>query len=162
MLRTLTVRVKISFVTQAKTTTPTFVFFVNEPALVHFTYERFLENALRESFPFSGSPVKLVFKKKEGHVKVRDAMWCSTKRGRVSDHILFFFCFGAVSAPAEELLKQLVAHPYPACSFLRRPNDWLALGQMLRRRKIQQQRKTASTSDATKRVTSTASNMSLE
>lgn len=36
---------------------------------MHFTYERFLENAIRESYPFTGSPINLLWKKKEGHEK---------------------------------------------------------------------------------------------
>jgi GTPase len=62
-------RLKISFVTQAHTTTPTFVLFVNEPALVHFTYERFLENAIREAYPLRGSPIHILWRKKSGHEK---------------------------------------------------------------------------------------------
>jgi GTP-binding protein len=77
-------RLKISFVTQAKTTTPTFAFFVNEPELVHFTYKRFLENAIRESFPFTGSPVNLLFKKKEGHEKYRVGVKGRLKGGEKS------------------------------------------------------------------------------
>ena len=56
---------KITYVTQAKTGTPTFVLFCNDPELVHFSFERFLETAIRESYPFEGSPIQLVWKKKE-------------------------------------------------------------------------------------------------
>jgi GTP-binding protein len=38
------------------------VVFVNDKELVHFTYERYLQNQIRESFPFEGTPLKLVFK----------------------------------------------------------------------------------------------------
>jgi GTP-binding protein len=41
---------------------PTFVFHVNDPKLAHFTYERFMENQIRESYPFFGTPIQLVFK----------------------------------------------------------------------------------------------------
>ncbi|MBV8671087.1 MAG: hypothetical protein JO098_04900, partial [Candidatus Eremiobacteraeota bacterium] len=40
----------------------TFVFFVNDPRLLHFSYQRYLENSLREAFPFEGTPVRLVFR----------------------------------------------------------------------------------------------------
>jgi GTP-binding protein len=57
-------RLKISYVTQAEVNPPTFVFFVNDPKLLHFSYHRYLENQLRESFGFGGIPLKLVFKRK--------------------------------------------------------------------------------------------------
>jgi GTP-binding protein len=53
---------KIKYVTQAATDPPTFVFFVNDPELVHFSYERFLENKLRAAFGFEGTAVRLVFR----------------------------------------------------------------------------------------------------
>jgi GTP-binding protein len=43
---------------------PTFVFAVNDPALVHFSYRRYLENSIREAFGFTGTPLRLIFKKK--------------------------------------------------------------------------------------------------
>ncbi|MCL0050316.1 ribosome biogenesis GTPase Der [Dehalococcoidia bacterium] len=43
---------------------PTFVFAVNNPALVHFSYQRYLENSLRDAFGFTGTPLRLVFKKR--------------------------------------------------------------------------------------------------
>lgn len=53
-------RLKIYFTTQPNVKPPTFVFFVNEPDIMHFSYLRFLENRLRESFGFEGTPLKLV------------------------------------------------------------------------------------------------------
>lgn len=53
-------RLKILFTTQADVKPPTFIFFVNEPELMHFSYLRFLENKLRDSFGFEGTPLKLV------------------------------------------------------------------------------------------------------
>ena len=44
---------------------PTFVFFVNEAELMHFSYLRFLENRLRESFGFEGTPLKLVVRNRK-------------------------------------------------------------------------------------------------
>jgi GTPase len=49
-------------VTQAEVSPPTFVFFVNDPALMHFTYERYLENRLREVFGFEGTAIRLQFR----------------------------------------------------------------------------------------------------
>jgi len=57
-------QLKVSYVTQAEVSPPTFVFFVNDPKLLHFSYQRYLENKLREAFGFGGIPLKLVFKRK--------------------------------------------------------------------------------------------------
>jgi GTP-binding protein len=57
-------RLKISYVTQAEASPPTFVFFVNDPKLLHFSYRRYLENRLREAFGFAGIPLKMIFKRK--------------------------------------------------------------------------------------------------
>ncbi len=51
---------------QDKINPPTFVFIVNEPRLVHFSYQRFLENKLHQYFGFYGTPIRLVFKKMSG------------------------------------------------------------------------------------------------
>ncbi len=56
------VRLKIFYATQSSAAPPTFVFFVNDPRIVHFSYERFLENRIRESFGFAGTPIRLVFR----------------------------------------------------------------------------------------------------
>jgi GTPase len=55
-------RLRILYATQAGTNPPTFVFFVNDPLLLHFGYERHLENRLRATFGFEGTPVRLVFR----------------------------------------------------------------------------------------------------
>ena len=55
-------RLKILFTTQADIKPPTFIVFVNEPEIMHFSYVRFLENKLRESFGFEGTPLKLVIR----------------------------------------------------------------------------------------------------
>ena len=54
--------VRFHHVTQADAPLPTFVFFVDRPDLVHFSYQRYLENKLRERFPFPGTPIKLQFR----------------------------------------------------------------------------------------------------
>jgi GTP-binding protein len=53
---------RFSHVTQARGKAPTFVFFAEPAAGVHFTYQRYLENQLRERFGFPGTPIKLEFK----------------------------------------------------------------------------------------------------
>lgn len=55
-------RVKFFYTTQVTTAPPTFVMFVNKPEWVHFSYQRFLENRLREAYPFEGSPMRLIFR----------------------------------------------------------------------------------------------------
>ena len=55
-------RLKILYVTQAEVSPPTVVFFVNDDSMMHFGYERYLENQLREAFGFEGTVIKLVFK----------------------------------------------------------------------------------------------------
>jgi len=53
---------KCYYVTQAGTSPPKFVFFVNDPRLLHFSYSRYLENSIREAFGFAGTPVILDFR----------------------------------------------------------------------------------------------------
>ncbi len=52
-------RLKIYYTTQVSVKPPTFVVFVNEPELMHFSYERFLENRIRDAFGFEGTPIKI-------------------------------------------------------------------------------------------------------
>ena len=58
-------KLKIMYATQAEITPPTFVIFVNDTTLVHFSYERFLENRLRDAVNFEGTPIKLIFKNRK-------------------------------------------------------------------------------------------------
>ena len=55
-------RSKIRYATQAGVAPPTFVFFASDPAAVHFSYRRYLENRLREAYGFQGTPIRLVFR----------------------------------------------------------------------------------------------------
>jgi GTP-binding protein len=55
-------RLKLLYVTQAGIDPPTFVVFVNDPAIVHFSYRRYLERAIREAHDFEGTAIKMVFK----------------------------------------------------------------------------------------------------
>ena len=57
-------RLKIYFSSQVKNSPPTFNIQVNSKGLVHFSYERYLENKIRESFDFSGTPIVIQFKNK--------------------------------------------------------------------------------------------------
>jgi GTP-binding protein len=55
-------QLKLYYATQASVDPPTFVFFVNNKRLVHFSYERYLENQIRRRYGFVGTPLKLVFR----------------------------------------------------------------------------------------------------
>jgi GTP-binding protein len=56
---------KIYFATQATIQPPTFVIFVNDTEIVHFSYERYLENYFRKSFGFEGTPIRLIFRNRK-------------------------------------------------------------------------------------------------
>jgi GTPase len=56
---------KVYYVTQVSVNPPTFVFFVNDPELLHFSYRRYLENRLRAAFGFEGTAIRLVFRARE-------------------------------------------------------------------------------------------------
>ncbi|MCL5808015.1 MAG: GTP-binding protein, partial [Deltaproteobacteria bacterium] len=58
-------RVKIYFGTQAEIKPPTFVFFANYPENIHFSYQRYLTNKLRETFKLDFCPIRIIFKKRE-------------------------------------------------------------------------------------------------
>src|SRR4029079_14880806 len=64
-------RPKLFYATQAAVSPPTFVFFASDASSVHFSYRRYLENRLRETFGFDGTPIKLVF---------RDRAWVNLPR----------------------------------------------------------------------------------
>jgi GTP-binding protein len=54
--------VRFFYATQADVAPPTFVFFCNEPKMIHFSYRRYIENELREAFGFAGTPLRLSFR----------------------------------------------------------------------------------------------------
>ena len=58
-------RLKVYYSSQVAVAPPTFVLFVNSCELMHFSYERFLENAIRKAFDFSGTPIKIVTREKK-------------------------------------------------------------------------------------------------
>ncbi len=55
-------RLKILYATQVAVKPPTFAVFVNNPEMMHFSYERYLENQLRESFGFLGTPMRIIIR----------------------------------------------------------------------------------------------------
>ncbi|MGC5324539.1 ribosome biogenesis GTPase Der [Brevibacillus sp. SYSU BS000544] len=57
-------RLKISYTTQVAVKPPTFILFVNEPEIMHFSYERYIENKIREAFVFEGTPIRILTRKK--------------------------------------------------------------------------------------------------
>ncbi|APP09595.1 ribosome biogenesis GTPase Der [Lactobacillus delbrueckii] len=58
-------RLRVYYMTQVKTNPPTFVIFCNDPELMHFSYQRFLINQLRENFDFTGTPIKILPRKRK-------------------------------------------------------------------------------------------------
>jgi len=65
--------VKIYYVTQASASPPTFILFTNQTSRLHFSYERFLENQLRKSFDFTGTPIRFLQRLKERRPRTRAA-----------------------------------------------------------------------------------------
>jgi GTPase len=57
-------RPKIFYATQASVAPPTFIFFARDAASVHFSYQRFLENRIRDEFGFLGTPIRLIFRER--------------------------------------------------------------------------------------------------
>ena len=58
-------RLKILYASQVAVAPPTFVLFVNDPQLLHFSYRRYIENRLREAFGFDGSPIRIIARSKD-------------------------------------------------------------------------------------------------
>jgi len=57
-------RLKIYYMTQTQVAPPTFVIFCNDAELFHFSYQRYLENCLRQTFGFKGTPIRLIIRQK--------------------------------------------------------------------------------------------------
>ncbi len=53
-------KLRVYYITQVSTNPPTFVLFVNDPKIMHFSYKRYLENAMRKAFDFSGTPMRIL------------------------------------------------------------------------------------------------------
>jgi GTP-binding protein len=62
---------KVFYATQVAVAPPTFVIFVNEPALIHFSYRRYLENRIRDAYGFLGTPIRLIFRARESEEAAR-------------------------------------------------------------------------------------------
>lgn len=58
-------RLRVYYATQVAVKPPTFVIFVNDPELMHFSYERFLENQIRAAFDFEGTPIHLIERRRK-------------------------------------------------------------------------------------------------
>ena len=58
-------RLKIYFANQVSVCPPTFILFVNNPDYMHFSYQRYIENRLRDSFEFKGSPLKILVRERK-------------------------------------------------------------------------------------------------
>lgn len=58
-------RLRIYYATQVAIKPPTFIIFVNDPELMHFSYERFLENQIREAFDFEGTPIHIIERRRK-------------------------------------------------------------------------------------------------
>jgi GTPase len=74
-------RPKVFYATQAAVAPPTFVFFASDASAIHFSYRRYLENQLRETFGFHGTPLKLVFRDR---VSARPPRRRAARSGRAS------------------------------------------------------------------------------
>ncbi|ABO49694.1 small GTP-binding protein [Desulforamulus reducens MI-1] len=59
-------RLKIFYATQGGVKPPTFILFVNEPEIMHFSYQRYLENKIRDTYGFKGTPIRFFLRKREG------------------------------------------------------------------------------------------------
>ncbi|MEI3608042.1 ribosome biogenesis GTPase Der [Pseudogracilibacillus sp. SO10305] len=57
-------RLKVLYVTQVGVKPPTFVLFVNDPEIVHFSFKRFIENRIREAFGFTGTPIHIIARRR--------------------------------------------------------------------------------------------------
>ena len=63
---------KILYATQVGVGPPTFVIFVNDPELIHFSYRRYLENRIRDEYGFLGTPIRLIFRQRDRRGRAPD------------------------------------------------------------------------------------------
>ena len=59
-------RLKLYYITQASVKPPTFVIFVNDKELMHFSYTRYIENQIRQTFGFKGTPLRFIIRERKG------------------------------------------------------------------------------------------------
>ena len=64
MILALGVGIALYYATQTAINPPTFVFFVNDPTLLHFSYQRFLENQIRAAYGFEGTAIRQIFRRR--------------------------------------------------------------------------------------------------
>ena len=62
---------KVLYATQVSVAPPTFVIFVNDPELIHFSYRRYLENRIRAEYGFLGTPIRLIFRERASEEAAR-------------------------------------------------------------------------------------------
>jgi len=62
-------RLKVFYATQVRTAPPVFLLHVNDKSLIHFSYERYIENRIREAFPFEGTPIRISLRERERREK---------------------------------------------------------------------------------------------
>jgi GTP-binding protein len=62
---------KFLYATQVGIAPPTFVVFVNDPSIVHFSYRRYLENRIRDAYGFLGTPIRLILRQRESEESAR-------------------------------------------------------------------------------------------
>ncbi len=58
-------RLKLFYMTQVAVKPPTFVIFVNKKELMHFSYQRYIENQIRQTFGFSGTPIRILIRERK-------------------------------------------------------------------------------------------------
>lgn len=58
-------RLRLYYITQVSVKPPTFVIFVNDKGLMHFSYTRYIENKIREAFGFRGTPLKFIIRERK-------------------------------------------------------------------------------------------------
>ena len=58
-------RLRLYYITQVSVKPPTFVIFINDKKLTHFSYTRYIENRIRESFGFTGTPIRIIYRERK-------------------------------------------------------------------------------------------------
>jgi GTP-binding protein len=76
-------RPRFYYATQATIEPPTFVLFANDADAVHFSYQRFLENRIRDAFRFEGSPLRLIFRERS-RIELEPRRRAAASKGRAA------------------------------------------------------------------------------
>jgi GTP-binding protein len=79
-------QIKIRYATQAEVTPPKIILFVSHPELLHFSYVRFLENAIRKRFPFRGVPLTIELRKGSGEMTKEERLRVKREAGLAATH----------------------------------------------------------------------------